>query len=63
MKLSSGSVILLTITWNLRMVIQNISRRVVDNVLNNISPNIFKNMPSFERFNQNEQAAFCRTEL
>ena len=42
MKLLSGSMILLTITLKLRMVLQNIGRSVVGNVLINISPsNIF----------------------
>ena len=42
-KLSSGSMILLTITLELRMISQNIWRRIVDNVLVNISlPNIFQ---------------------
>ena len=37
-KLSSGSMVLLTITFELRMILQNIWRRVVGNVLINISP-------------------------
>ena len=40
--MTSGSRILFTITLELRMILPNISRRVVDNVLMNISPsNIF----------------------
>ena len=39
------------------MILQNISRRVVDNVLINISPStIFLNMLSLKRFHQNCQA-------
>ena len=37
-KLLSGSIILLTITFKLRMILQNIRRRVIVNVLINILP-------------------------
>ena len=41
-KLSSGSIRLLTITWELSLILQNVWRRVVGKVLINISPaNIF----------------------
>ena len=41
-RLSSRSMILFTVTWELRTILQNIWSRVVDNVLVNISPsNIF----------------------
>ena len=55
-QLSSGSMILLTITFKLMMISQNISRRVVGNVLVNISPsNISLTMLSPARFHQNCQ--------
>ena len=58
--LSSVSIILLTITFELHEILQNISRKVVGNVLINISPsNIFSNMLSFERFHQNCQAVLA----
>ena len=38
MKLSSGSKILLILSWEFRIVLQKISRRVVGNVLINIFP-------------------------
>ena len=45
------------ITFELRMILQNILRRVVGNVLINISPpNILPIMMQFERFLQNCQA-------
>ena len=60
-KLSSGSVILLMITMELRMNFQNIWRRVVGNVLNNMCPsNIFPTLLLPSRFHQNLPAAFDR---
>ena len=54
MKMTSGA---------MRMILQNIWRRVVGNVLINISPSkIFQASLSFERFIQNCQAAVCHTE-
>ena len=42
MKFSSGSLILLIFTWKLRMILQNVCRRVVGHVLLNIfTSNIF----------------------
>ena len=41
------------------MISQNILRKVLGSVLNNISPsNIFATMVLFERFHQNRQAVF-----
>ena len=58
--LSSASIILLTITLKLRKVLQNIWRRVVGDVLPDISPsNIFLTMPFPARFYQNDQAALA----
>ena len=55
--MSSGFMILLKITLELTMILQNISRRVVGNVLISISPsNSFLNMLSLKRFHQNCQA-------
>ena len=49
--------ILLEITLELTMIFKNISRRVVGNVLINISPSkVFLNMRSLQRFHQNCQA-------
>ena len=61
-KLSSGSLILMTIISKLRIVLQNISKRVISNVLINISPsNIFLNMLLPALCHQNCQAAFGRS--
>ena len=61
--LSSASMILLKITLETGMVLQIILRRVVGNVLINIShSNIFQALLSLEIFTQNHQAAFGRTE-
>ena len=55
----SGSNILLTTTKELGMILRNISRRVVGNVVIHISPsNIFPTLHLTGRFNQNFQAAF-----
>ena len=55
--------ILLTITSELSLILQNIWRRVVGNVLNNIShSNIFPVLLLPARFHQNRQAAFGRRE-
>ena len=52
--LSSGSMILLTITQELTMILQNICRRDVDSVLNNISTsNMFPFKLRSERFDEN----------
>ena len=57
--LSSGSLILSKITWNLRMILQNIWRGVVGIVMINISsPNIIPNVPTTQTFWQNCQTAF-----
>ena len=57
--LSSGSMILLTITPELTMILQNICRRDVDSVLNNISTsNIFPFKLRYERFDQNCPVTF-----
>ena len=57
--MSSGLMILLTITLELRMILQNISRGVVGSVLMNISPsNILPIVLKSERFHQNCQAGF-----
>ena len=57
-KFSSASMILLAITLELRIILQNISRRVVGYVLMNVSPsNIFQIMLVSDRFLQNRQAA------
>ena len=63
--LSSGSIILLTITLELRMVLQNISRRVVGDVLTDISPsNIFLTfMPFPAGFYQNYQAVLASVSI
>ena len=66
LKLLSGSMILLTITFELRMISQNIWRRVVGNVLINISPsNIFLTLLLPVWFYQICQSAFgrCDNEL
>ena len=55
--LSSGSLILMTTIFELRLILQNIWRRVVIYILINISPsNIFLNMFSPAIFHQNCQA-------
>ena len=55
--------ILWTITFELRMILQNISRRVVGNVLINISPsNILPIMLKPVNFHQHCQAGFGRCE-
>ena len=60
-KVSSGSVILLRITLDVIMILQNISGRVVGYVLVHISPsNIFVTMLLPARFHQKCQAAFGR---
>ena len=52
--------ILLAITLKLGMILQNISRRVVDNVLNAISPpTIFPNILLPARFHRNCQAVLA----
>ena len=62
-KLSSGVMILLTITFELGIILQNIWRRVVGNVLINISPsNILPIVLKPDRFLQNCQAGFGRCE-
>ena len=62
-KLLSGPMILLMITWELRMALQNISRSVVSCIPINISPSvIFPTMLSPEIFNEISQAAFGRSE-
>ena len=49
--------ILLKISLDLIRILQNISRRVVDNVLINITPSkFFLDMISLQRFNENCQA-------
>ena len=54
---------LLIITFQLGIILQNISRRVVDNVLIHISPsNIVPIVLKPERFLQNCQAGFGRCE-
>ena len=54
---------LLTITFELGIILQNIRRRVVGNVLINISPsNILPIVLKPERFLQNGQAGFGRCE-
>ena len=59
-KLSSASVVLLTITSYSRMVSQNISRGVLVNVLMNISPsNIFPNVLLPVEFHQNCPSVLC----
>ena len=58
-KLSSRAMILLTITFELGIILQKIWRRVVGNVLINISPsNILPIVLKPERFLQNCQAGF-----
>ena len=53
----SGYIILLTITWDWSMILQNISIGVVSDTLNNISPlHIFPIMLSPKMFHQNYQA-------
>ena len=55
--------ILWTITFELRMILQNICRRVVGNVLINISPsNILPIMLKPVNFHHNCQAGFGRCE-
>ena len=62
--LSSGSIILLTITLELRMVSQTIWRRVFGDVLTDISPsNIFLTMPFPAGFYQNYQAVFASVSI
>ena len=62
-KLSSGSVILLTITFKMRMILQTIWRRVVGNVLIDFSPSIILLtllLPA--KYHQTCAAAFGRCE-
>ena len=62
-KLSSGCMTVLMISLKLRKILQNIQRRVVGKVLNNISPwNIFSNLYLPAGLHQNCQAAFGRCE-
>ena len=62
-QLPSASMALFTITSELRMISQNIWRRVVENVLMNIFPlNIFLLVRLPASFYQNCQAAFGRCE-
>ena len=59
MKLLSGSKILMTITCKLRIILQNIGRRVVGSIVGNISYSIIIPIMLFpEIFHQNCQAAF-----
>ena len=59
LKLSSGSLILLTITWNLRMILLSFLSRVVSNYQMNISPsNVFPNFLLTKRFHTNSLAVF-----
>ena len=61
--LSSGSLILLIITLELRVILQNIHRKVVNIIMINISPpDIFSYMLLLERFNQNFQTGFGHRE-
>ena len=65
-KLSSGSTILLAITLESKMIVKNIWRRVVGNVLMNISPStFFLTVLQPARFHQNCQAALgsCEHDL
>ena len=63
LELSSGSKIILTITWKLRIILQIIGSRVVGGVLINIFPsNIFQISLLLERFHQNYKAGFGRCE-
>ena len=63
LKLSSGSMILLIITSELSILLENIWRRVVGNVLMYISPsNIFPNMLLAEGFQQKCQTVFGHSE-
>ena len=55
-----GSRILLTITLELKIILQNISRRVVGSDIS--LSNIFLTMHLPEIFHQNDQAAFDRCE-
>ena len=58
----SGSKKLSTITLEIRIIMQNIWRRVVDYILIKVSPsNIFLNMLLPARFQQSCQAAFGRS--
>ena len=58
-KLSSGSMIILIITWVFRIILQNIWRRVVGSSRSNISlSNIFATLLLTWRFHQNCQTAF-----
>ena len=60
-KLSSGSMLLLMINFDLRMILQNLWRRVVGNVLMNISPsNILLTMLLPTKYHQSCSAAFGR---
>ena len=64
LKLSSGSLAFLTITQKLRMLLENISRRVVVNILMNISPsNISLNMLLAKRFHQIHQAVLAAVSI
>ena len=63
LKLSSGSKLLLTITLRLRMVLQDIWRKVVGNILINSSPsNIFQTLLLPSKYHWNREAAFGRCE-
>ena len=56
--------LLLTITWKSRIILQNIWRRVVDSSLMNISPpNIVCKFLLLERYRQNCQAVFAATDM
>ena len=61
--MSSGPVTFMTITLKVRIILENIWRRVVGNVQINISPlNIFLNLLLPARFHQNDQAVFGHCE-
>ena len=61
-RLLCGSMLLLTITWKSRIILQNIWRRVVDSSLINISPsNIFLIFLLLERYHHNYQAVLAAT--
>ena len=59
----SGAMILLTITFEMGMILQKIWRGVVGNVLTIIShSNILPILQKSERFHQNSQTGFSRCE-
>ena len=61
LKLSSGSLVFLTISQELKMILQNISGRVLGEVLINITPsNMFPTMLLLQRFQQICQYMTCR---